>query len=175
MLSEHLQSVAISRKPVFALVGYTLRDTLSPFGGVSRAICHCDDGGFLQEVVEVKDILQESGRIRGVSVWGEEYLLDGGETVSRNLWGFTPAILPILKRQFTQFLDQHGSELDAEFLISTAVNDQIATGQARLKVLPAHDRSFGMTFPQDKASVADNIATLVARGDYPEHLRAGVS
>ena len=45
----------------YALAGYHLRDTLSPFGGVTRAICRHGPDGFLEGLVEVSQIQETTG------------------------------------------------------------------------------------------------------------------
>ena len=55
----------------------------------------------------------------------------------------------------------------AEFLISSALNEQVATGDARLKVIPTRDQWLGMTFQKDRENVKRQLASLVERGDYP--------
>ncbi len=40
----------------YAMIGYTLRNTLSQHGSVSRAVCECDPAGFLRAVVELPKV-----------------------------------------------------------------------------------------------------------------------
>jgi len=51
LLFEHLESSA-----EHALVGYTLRETMSEHGGVSRAIAELDAQAYLSRLTEVADI-----------------------------------------------------------------------------------------------------------------------
>jgi hypothetical protein len=155
-----------------ALVGYRLSDTLSPFGGVARAVCECDADGYLERLMEVKQIQEVGSRLAGVAEGANRVQLEGSETVSMNLWGFTPAIFPTLKRQFEEFLAGGAIENDAEFLISTAVNEQVARCEYRLRVLETRDRWFGMTFTDDKPMVTQSIRQLVDGGAYPDDLPA---
>ncbi len=157
--------------PEFAMIGYTLHDTLSEFGGVSRGICVCDDRGFLERLVEVKKIGLKNGAIAGVTTSGDRYALGGSEIVSMNIWALTPTIFPLLKEQFEEFLGKHANEPDAEFLISSALNEQIRAGISTLKVIAARDRWFGMTFQADRPNVMSEIGALVKRGAYPNDLR----
>ena len=156
--------------PEYAMIGYTLNDTLSEHGGVSRGICECSDAGYLERLVEVKKIESIGTEISGVTVTGERYALHGGETVSMNIWALTPAVFPVLEKQFAGFLREHRDDPDAEFLISTALNEQIATGVSRLKVLAACERWFGMTFQEDRPNVAHQIGKFVDQGLYPNDL-----
>jgi hypothetical protein len=152
-------------------VGYRLSDALSPFGGVARAVCECDTDGYLERLVEVKQIEEANSQLTGVTEAGDGVHLEGSETVSMNLWGFTPAVFPLLKRQFEEFVASNPDD-DAEFLIPSAVNEQLARGETRLRVLQARDKWFGMTFADDRPLVTRRIRNLVDRGIYPADLPA---
>jgi hypothetical protein len=123
VLARHLLGTAGSGGAEFAAAGYTLRDTLSPHGGVSRAVCEVDDAGYLARVTELKKIDEVGGVLSGVTVAGERRGLTGDETVSMNLWAATPAAFPLLERGFARFLGEHGDDPDAEFYLSNSVND----------------------------------------------------
>jgi len=169
-LHWHHETTQRTDAPTFAMIGYTLRDTLSQFGGVSRGICECDERDFLERLVEVKKIEGRDGEIDGVTTAGGRYQLYGHETVSMNIWALTPEVFPLLERQFVEFLGDHREDPDAEFLISTALNDQIAAELSSMKVIATRDQWFGMTFQADRPNVAREIASLVERGAYPDDL-----
>lgn len=172
LLYDHLNASYMSAKPEFSMIGYTLSETFSKFGGVSRGICDVDDQGYLGQLVEVKTISNIDGEIAGMTLAGDPAPLRGDETVSMNIWGLTPAVFEMLEKQFAQFLVEHLEDPDAEFLISSALNEQISAGDVSLKVLPTHDQWIGMTFHEDREEVKRQIADLVARGDYPNNLSA---
>lgn len=159
-----------------ALVGYTLCETTSEHGGVSRAIAEVDGHGYLSRLTEVAGIAGLGARYTGRTTAGETVTLDGSELVSMNLWGFTPAVLPTLERQFARFLEARGTDPQAEFLLSEAVGAQVRAGEARVRVLPppaAGSQWFGMTYSADDAHVHDRIARLVDAGQYPANLKDG--
>jgi UTP-glucose-1-phosphate uridylyltransferase len=170
LLSEFLERTQASGTPEFGMTGYILHETFSPFGGVSRGICECDNRGFLERIVEVKNIVNNDGEIAGVTVSGDGCTLQGDETVSMNIWALTPDVFPILERQFVGFLSEYREDPDAEFLISSALNEQIASDVSQLRVLTTRDRWFGMTFQADRQNVARQIMTLVEQGVYPDDL-----
>ena len=158
-----------------ALVGYTLRETMSAHGGVSRAIAELDAQGYLSRLTEVADIAGRGSTYTGRTIPGKTVTLDGSELVSMNLWGFTPALLPTLERQFARFLEARGTEPTAEFLLSEAVGAQVSAGDARVRVLPAAGSQwFGMTYSADDERVRDRIVSLVNAGQYPTNLKAGL-
>ena len=65
--------------PAFGLVAYTLVDTLTRNGGVSRGICTVDPDGWLEGVEEVLDIKQEGESIIGSTLTGRDFRLSGLE------------------------------------------------------------------------------------------------
>jgi hypothetical protein len=173
LLADHLREVAGSSAPEFAAAGYTLRDTLSSHGGVSRAVCEVDNEGYLALVSELKNIGEVDGVLSGVTVVGERRDLTGDETVSMNLWAATPAAFPLLEREFARFLGEHGDDPDAEFYLSNSVNDLIAAGQVRVRVIPTPGPWLGVTHREDKPYVEARLREMVAAGHYPEDLATG--
>ncbi|UCF20939.1 MAG: NTP transferase domain-containing protein [Gemmatimonadota bacterium] len=151
----------------FAAAGYRLRDTLSPHGGVSRALCELDDDGYLRRVVEVKNVGEEGGTLGGRTLSGRRLELTGEETISMNLWGAEPAAFPLLQERFAHFLDERGADPDAEFLLSEAVNELIAARACRVKVIPASGPWLGVTYQDDRPHVEARLQGLVAAGQYP--------
>jgi MobA-like NTP transferase protein len=173
LVAEHLTGEAArGAPPVHALVGYRLDATLSPHGGVARAVAWCGPDGLLARLVEVRDVRRLDGGLRGVTAAGEQREFTGGEHASMNLWGFTPDVLAVLEEQFAAFLAAAHRAPDAEFLLSTALDDQVTAGRARLRVLTAQDRWLGMSFAADVPAVRAALAALVRAGTYPVDLRA---
>lgn len=156
LLAEHLTSAASSEH---ALVGYRLDTTLSEHGGVARAIATCGPDGLVTRLVEVKDVEGSELGIRGSTAAGEELEFAGSEQVSMNLWGFTTDVFAPLEEQFAAFLASHPKP-EAEFLLSTALDEQVRSGLARLRVLPAVDRWLGMTFAADVPAVRTALAAV---------------
>jgi NDP-sugar pyrophosphorylase family protein len=149
------------------LVGYTLRDTLSTFGGVSRGLCLLE-GDRLREVVELHDLRGAGDGV--VSAHPEWPKLSGDELVSTNLWGFRPAFFDVLAEEFSAFVERHGSDERAEFYIGSAVNALIARRGAGVRVLRTTEQFFGMTYAEDLPGVQRQLAARIAAGDYPERL-----
>jgi UTP-glucose-1-phosphate uridylyltransferase len=165
-LAEHLQSGSGD----FAMVGFTLRNTLSEFGSVARGVCKTSGDGFLESVTELTKIERAGAGAKAAGPEGRAISLTGDETVSMNMWGFTPALFSQLRGQFTDFLRKHGAEEKSEFYIPFAVNEAIRVKSARVKVLRTPDAWFGVTYREDRPLVVEGIRKLIARGDYPEKL-----
>lgn len=169
VLARHLQSDS----PDLALVGYTLKNTLSEFGTVARGVCRTSADGYLESIRETTGIEGKAGTIQYRQADGQTGELTGEEVVSLNTWGFRPAVFELFAEEFERFLAQHGTDTKAEFYIPSAVNSLIQEGKARLKVLQTPDSWFGVTYREDRPRVVQSIRELVARGEYPEKLWCG--
>jgi hypothetical protein len=151
------------------MVGFVLRNTLSEFGSVARGICRVDENQFLRSVTEVTKIERDGAGAKNTAD-GQTTRLTGGEPVSMNFWGFPPALFAPLQAKFVEFLQTKGGDLKSECYIPSTVNDLVAAGQARVKVLRTDDSWFGVTYREDRARVVDSVRQLIARGVYPERL-----
>ena len=166
VLSQHLQSGTTD----YSMVGYTLRQTLSEFGTVPRAICQVDEHGYLKNIVEMKSIEREKRSIRNTDAEGQVVDLSGNEIVSMNMWGFTPEVFPQLREELKKFLEANEDDLKAECLIPTTINRLITDGQAKVKVLHGADAWFGVTYPEDHAHAVERVKHLIEGGYYPKRL-----
>jgi hypothetical protein len=149
------------------LIGFTLGDTLSAFGGVSRGLCLLD-GDELREVVELHDLRRAGDGV--LSAHPDWPNLSGHEVISTNLWGFRIGFFDVLGAEFFAFRDRHDSDDGAEFYIGDAVNSLVARGEGRVKVLRTPEQFFGMTYPEDLPGVQQQLAARIAAGDYPKRL-----
>ena len=147
------------------LVGFRLADTLSANGGVSRARCVVEDG-MLASIRELHEVQLVDGDLSCRE--GEE--LTGDELVSANLWGFRPDFCRTLEEDFARFRAELGSDPDAEFLIGDAVESVMKASGPAVRVVPTPERFLGVTFREDVAGVASDLATLVDQGVYPSPL-----
>jgi hypothetical protein len=154
----------------YAMVGFTLRKTLSEHGHVARGICSHDDQMFLNGIVERTRIEKDGRGARFLEKDGQSFGLSGDEIASMNLWGFYPSIFAPLEHQFQHFLTERGQDPKAEFFISDEVGRMITLGIARVKVLPTPDRWFGVTYREDKDIAVATIQNLIREGVYPERL-----
>jgi NDP-sugar pyrophosphorylase family protein len=166
VLAQHFNSGSID----YALVAYPLRNTLSPFGTVSRGICEVDSVGCLRAIVERTRIAADGDRALNTDPGGLITRLTGDELVSMNIWGFTPSIFPELREYFARFRSQHSNDPNAEAYLPSFVDDLITDGRARVRVLQTPDSWFGITYREDLPRVASSIRELIAAGAYPERV-----
>ncbi len=153
----------------YTMVGYTLRNTLSEYGTVSRGICQCDEQSYLTGVTEATKIRKDQRQAVNEEQ-GREQVLTGDEIVSMNLWGFGADVFGHLQQQFNDFLQQHANEKKSELFIPAAVDTLIRGGVKKVKVLTTDDHWFGITYPADKAMAQESISKLIEQGVYPKTL-----
>ena len=153
---------------LFSMVGFRLSETLSEHGVVSRGICQESDG-YLESVEEWTKI--GGTPLVGLTSDGTEGSLQGTEIVSMNVWGFPPAVIKLLEKEFIRFLEKKETEdLTSEFYLPAAVDAGIHNGEAKVLVYPASCSWMGVTYQEDKDRVIESIAALVQEGKYPSPL-----
>lgn len=154
-----------------AMIGYYLKNTVSPNGKVTRGLCRVEDG-WLQEISEQTDIrLLKDGTI--VDDSGKQPReLNGQGVVSMNFWGFKPGIFDVLEDYLHEFLrGLPEDEVKAECLLPTMVGDLLNRGEISVRVLTSSSRWFGMTYQEDRELVVRELARLHKDGTYPPVLR----
>jgi hypothetical protein len=95
--------------------------------------------------------------------------LDGDALVSMNLWGFTPAVVDVLREGLVEFFRSPGAA-DGEYLLPTVIRQAVRQEACRVRVLDSGGRWFGMTHPDDRPRVETAVRRLVDAGRYPERL-----
>jgi NDP-sugar pyrophosphorylase family protein len=165
-LAHHFESGTTD----YAMVAFVLRNTLSDYGAVARAICQVSDCGFLENIVELKNVERDGGHASSTDADGQETTLTGNELVSMNMWGFTPHVFGQLRESFLKFLELNGTDLEAECLIPNTVNELLQANQARIKVLRCGDSWFGVTYREDHPRAVESIRQLIKCGYYPKKL-----
>jgi hypothetical protein len=166
VLAQHLTSGT----PDYAMVGFTLKNTLSDHGSVARGVSRPDANHYLTSVVEMMKIERDGNGAKNTDADGKIIKLTGDEAVSMNFWGFTPVLFPQIKVEFEKFLKKAGGELKSECYIPSTVNDLVTADAAKVKVLRSPDSWFGVTYRGDRPTVVESIRKLIAKGDYPEIL-----
>ena len=164
VLADYLKQVRPDSND-YAMVGFTLRKTLSDHGTVARGVCQVDGTGQLKQIVEMLKIEKA-----GAGAKQGDVRLTGDEAVSMNFWGFTPALFNHLRTELTTFLAAHGKEEKSELLIPSVVNTLVTKGKATCQVLRTTSSWFGVTYREDRPIVIESVRQLVAKGEYPAKL-----
>ena len=151
-----------------AMVGYLLKNTMSPMGSVSRGVCQVKDG-LLQSMRENTKIEFEGDRIVSHLPEGDVYLT-GEEWVSMNFFGFTPKAFDYMTDYFNRFISENASSPKAEVLLPNCAGEMVQKGIGTLKVFSTTEKWFGMTYREDRDTVKQNLALKTKEGVYPEKL-----
>ncbi len=156
-----------------AMVGYVLGKTMSRNGSVSRGITEAENG-YLKSITENTKIYYTGENFSGNEIEsdlnGKIYKLTGKETVSMNLFGFSPKAFEEFEKYWEGFKKTSLSLPKAEALLPVAASDIIKDGKGKIKVFTSEESWFGMTYPADKEIVKNEIAKKIESGYYPEKL-----
>ena len=154
----------------YSMVGYQLKNTLSAFGTVSRGICKTGPDNQLIEITERHQIAKSGEDIFFTNEAGDKIKVDEDTTVSMNFWGFHPSLFDHLENQFKLFLNEKMHLPKSEFYIPTVVFELIRLGAVQAEVLKAGSPWFGVTYPEDKPYVMEQVKKLTEKNDYPKQL-----
>ena len=150
----------------YAMAGYKAKNTLTENGSVKRGVCDVE-GKYLTKLIESK-IEYIDGMLMAMPLeGGDMFPVFEEDTVSMNMFGFTPKLFEYLEDRFPAFLDSHKDDIDTcEYLIPTAVFEQIERNMARVEVLKTDAVWQGITYKEDKDKVVAGIKELVDNGEY---------
>jgi len=156
-----------------AMIGYKLENTLTEHGHVARGVCEVSSDGFLEKIDERTKIMLRGEKIMFTEdeelTWTE---ISKEAIVSMNFWGFSQSIMNEILQKFPEALDNILKEnpLKGEFFLPLAVAELINENKASFKVLMSQDKWHGVTYKDDKESVASAIQSMKDKGIYPEEL-----
>ena len=166
-LAKHLSSIG-NDSTEHAMVGYTLEKTMSKNGSVSRGVCTVKNG-LLDSIVENLKIYFDGGKI--ISDFGDSKVeMTGKETVSMNLFGFSPKAFEEFNAYWENFIKGNITAEKAEALLPVAASDISKKKLGTIKVYTSEESWFGMTYPEDREVVKAEIAAKIRDGYYPEVL-----
>ena len=160
--SEDLPRLALSEPAAIAFVrAYPeMSKSGSAFDGtVSRGVCQVDGNGYLTTVKEMRKIARTADGIQNDED-GMVTPLTGEEPVSMNFWGFSPRFFDTLGEMFAQFLKDNEGNIKAEFPIPDAVSAVMASGDAKVRVLPTKSEWFGVTYAEDRPMVVEKLKSV---------------
>ena len=154
----------------YAMAGYKVKNTLTENGSVKRGVCH-EENGYLTKIVE-SNIERVNGKLIASALeTGIEYEVLEDDTVSMNMFAFTPKLFDYLEEGFSIFLDNNiDNKLKCEYLIPSIVFEQIEKGNVKVKVLSTDAVWQGITYREDKDKVVKELKKLVDKGEYPKKL-----
>ncbi|HRL03492.1 MAG TPA: sugar phosphate nucleotidyltransferase [Gemmiger formicilis] len=166
-LHDFLQGYTPDKPGDLAMAGFVLKNTLSDNGAVTRGICQMNDAHYLTGVLETSGIEKTAD---GAAAGGKSIDIDS--LVSMNMWALTPEFVELLESGFVEFFEKAApaNPLKAEYLLPIYIDELLHADKVSVKVLPTHDKWFGVTYAEDKQTVIDSFARLVADGVYKKDL-----
>lgn len=170
-LHDFLSSENENKEKVnLAMAGFSLKNTLSENGAVTRGVCVADENGYLEKVIETTGIQIVDGKIQcdnaEVSKW---ITLD--TMVSMNMWAGYPDFLKYIDEGFTRFLDTLGENPEKkEYLLPNIVAELLEKNLASVKVLNTSDRWIGITYKEDIEPAQEKFHLMIEDGTYPKEL-----
>lgn len=159
---DDLQRQLSSGDETYCMSGFLLKNTLTENGYVSRGVCEVNDKSELVSIVERTKIDSLCRYTEDGENWVQ---LPDNTIVSMNVWGLPVSAFDALQDGFEQFLKEKGSIPKSEYYLPTMVNEQIKKGIS-VKVMPSHDKWYGVTYKEDKQSVMTALKDLTGKGYY---------
>lgn len=166
-LGKYLSSISPDSNE-HAMVGYVLGNTMSKSGSVSRGVCSVKDG-YLESIVENTKISYKGDGIIS-ELDGKEIPFTGKEWVSMNFFGFSLKAFERFHKYWDEFKASSIGELKAEALLPVAASDIVKNGEGSIKFFTSSEKWFGMTYPEDREIVKQEIAKKIQSGYYPAKL-----
>ena len=155
--------------PDYCMIAYYLNNTLSEHGTVNRGVCKAENDYLISVTECVKIGVDDAGVISYPTEEGTK-TLSPTTLVSMNFWGFKPSYFAYASASFRDFLIENRDNPKAEFFIPLLVDQLIASGDLRTKVIETDSSWFGVTYPEDKPGVIYSLNKLISQGEYPEDL-----
>ena len=165
VMGDYLRGLE-GKKGDYCMVGYKLENTLSENGTVSRGVCNITSDGFLAGMTERTSIGRTANGIEYKDDDGSMHPLNADDTVSMNLFGFTPDYFGESEKLFVEFLKKRGTEMKSEYYIPFAVNTFLNSGYATMRVLKTTAQWFGVTYKEDRPMVVERLKRLHEEGIY---------
>ena len=148
----------------YALMGYTLKDTLSSSGSVSRGICKIDADKNLIAIEERLKIEKKENLLSdtdsGISFTGEEI-------VSMNFWVCQPEIFSEIENDFISFLEDERLVKSSEIYLPSILKKIMESGDTTIKTIPSSGQWFGVTYAGDRQEVVDALKVRTENNEYP--------
>ena len=155
-----------SDKNRFGLVAYTLRNTLSQFGSVSRGVCKQNREKLLS--VEERIKIEEQN---GIIVDSDSGLtFTGDELVSMNFWVCLPSIFDQIEADLRQFIEAGENLEKGEVYLPFVIQEMLQEGSTQVDVIPAESDWFGVTYANDKEMAVSRLKEMTDNGDYQNPL-----
>lgn len=151
-----------SNGSAYSLLGYTLKDTLSEHGSVSRGVCKVDGDNLLS--VEERLKLVETGS--GVKDEDTGLEFTGDEQASMNFWVCRPSIFSKIESEFKTFLKDKERIANSELYLPFMIQEMLQANEISVKCIPSGGDWFGITYASDKEKAMKSLQDKTDHGQY---------
>ncbi len=150
------------------MVAYSLDETLSNNGYVSRGICKIKKN-LLQNIHEFTEIERKGSCISDKKTNNK---FTGEELVSMNFWICNPIIFTEIGIQLTKFFEKNINikKKEDEIYFPLVVQDMINNQKIQIEIFYTSSKWFGVTYKNDKIKVARKLEEMSIKGLYPSPL-----
>ena len=154
-----------------AMAGFSLKNTLSENGTVTRGVCVADANGYLEKVIETTGIQIVDGKIQcdnaEVSKW-----ITSDTMVSRICGRDIQIFLQYIDEGFTMISGYIRKKIPEkkEYLLPNIVAELLEKNLASVKVLNTSDRWIGITYKEDIEPAQEKFHLMIEDGTYPKEL-----
>jgi NDP-sugar pyrophosphorylase family protein len=150
----------------FALVAYSLKNTLSKFGSVSRGVCEVNNHK-LTSIIERTKISEQASQIIDED---SGVILAPDTAVSMNFWICNTSIFKYIETYFASFLENSDNLEKSEIYLPFVTQEMMENGHITVDVIDAQSTWFGVTYYDDKKEAVSTLAELTKQGAYPTPL-----
>jgi len=150
----------------FGLVTYSLGDTLSEHGSVSRGVCKVDEDKLIsiEEFTKIESIKGEiMDQHSGLSLHSEDL-------VSMNFWVCNDKIFNYIDDYFTSFLSIADNLEKSEIYLPFVIQEMMVQRAVDVTVIQVKSPWFGVTYFNDKLSAQEAIQKFSDEGLYTSPL-----
>ena len=176
LIYDYLVTTKDDEKYKYTMVGYRLDKTLTENGHVARGVCQLDSNDYLVDIVE-RTMIEKKEDGPAYTEDGKSWTsLPGDSVASMNIWGFSKSLIDELELGFANFLDKNIKKdpLKSEYFLPNVIHDLLEEDKATVYVSKTSDQWHGVTYQEDKTTVAKAINKLKDNGKYPVKLWEGI-
>lgn len=148
----------------YGLIAYTLKNTLSEHGSVSRGVCKSQNGKLTSIHEHTKIEATQDNTITDLDS-GTKF--SGEELVSMNFWVCRPTIFPFITSYLKEFIANGDNIAKGEIYLPFAIKEMIGQNIIDVDVIPSNSQWFGVTYASDKDSSVAALREMTDNKQYP--------
>lgn len=150
----------------YALVGYSLKDTLSDFGSVSRGVCRVN----AEKLISIEELTKIEAKDGIIKDKNSGKILAPNTIVSMNFWICNTSIFNYIETYFSNFLGEPKNIDKSEIYLPFVAQEMMANGLININVIESNSTWFGVTYYEDKTEAVNTLKDLTNKKQYPTPL-----